>query len=192
MARQDELLSISPYLGLEQPPKSGLSIVRPFDGRAPNQEVNVGEVIDALQFGANHIALTALCAAVALLDGYDTLAIAYAAPAIAEQWQMDASLFGAIFAAHGVGGVLGGAAIGMFADCRGRRAALVGATVLFGVAALATAVSTSFMQLLVCRLLTGAGLAGALANAISLTSWSARCFVNSHLVARSVVSYRRS
>jgi AAHS family 4-hydroxybenzoate transporter-like MFS transporter len=170
MARKDELLSISSYLDLESPPKSGPSIVDPFDGRGPRQEVDVGEVIDALPFGATHAVLTALCAAVALLDGYDTLAIAYAAPAIAEQWRMDTSLFGAIFAGHGVGGVIGGAAIGMFADYRGRRAALVGATVLFGLAALATAVSTSFMQLLIYRLLTGIGLAGALANAISLVS----------------------
>lgn len=170
MTRQDELLSISSYLESVSPPKSGPRIVQPFDGAGPSQKVDVVEVIDALPFGATHAALTALCAAVALLDGYDTLAIAYAAPAIAEQWQMDASLFGAIFAAHGVGGVIGGAGIGMFADHKGRRAALVGATVLFGLAALATAVSTSFVQLLLCRLLTGAGLAGALANAISLTS----------------------
>ena len=170
MARQDELLSISLYLDVESSPKSGSSIVHPFDGSDPRQEVDVSEVIDAMPFSAIHLALTAMCAAVALLDGYDTLAIAYAAPAIAEQWRMDATLFGAIFAAHGVGGVIGGAAIGMFADRKGRRTALAGATVLFGLAALATAVSTSFMQILICRLLTGAGLAGALANAISLTS----------------------
>jgi AAHS family 4-hydroxybenzoate transporter-like MFS transporter len=170
MARKDELLSISSYLDLESPPHSVPSIVHPLDGRAPRQEVDVGEVIDALPFSATHVALTALCAAVALLDGYDTLAIAYAAPAIAEQWHMDARLFGAIFAAHGVGGVMGGATIGMFADHKGRRAALVGATALFGLAALATAASTTFMQLLIWRLVTGAGLAGALANAISLVS----------------------
>jgi AAHS family 4-hydroxybenzoate transporter-like MFS transporter len=57
-----------------------------------------------------------LCAAVALFDGYDTLAISYAAPAIAEQWHSDALVFGPIFASHLIGGIVGGALIGAFAD----------------------------------------------------------------------------
>jgi len=140
------------------------------DFRAQGVPVDVAEFIDATRFGRVHAMVTALCAFVALLDGYDTLAIAYAAPAIAEQWAMDASLFGPIFAAHGVGGTIGGVLIGAFADRKGRRVALCTATVLFGLGALATALATSFTQLLICRLLIGAGLAGALVNAISLVA----------------------
>jgi AAHS family 4-hydroxybenzoate transporter-like MFS transporter len=135
-----------------------------------SRRVDVGEFINAMPFRSVHVILTTLCAAVALLDGFDTLAISYAAPAIAEQWHSDASLFGPIFASHLIGGAIGGALIGTFADLRGRRIALVAATVLFGLSALATALSTNFTQLFICRLLTGAGLAGALVNAISLAS----------------------
>src|SRR5262249_61401879 len=88
--------------------------------------------------------VTALCAFVALLDGYDTLAIAYAAPAIAEQWAVDASLFGPIFAAHGVGGIIGGVLIGAFADGKGRRVALCAAPGLFWPSGLGTGLAPRY------------------------------------------------
>src|SRR5262249_47452183 len=81
-------------------------IADPSNGNKSNQLLDVNEVINALAYGPTHLTLIVLCAAVALLDGYDTLAIAYAAPAIAEQWQLDGTLFGPIFAAHGVGGLV--------------------------------------------------------------------------------------
>jgi len=56
----------------------------------------------------------------------------------------------------------------MLADRKGRRGAVVGATALFGIASLATALATNVTTLMICRFITGVGLAGALGNSISL------------------------
>jgi hypothetical protein len=108
MAKHNKLLSGRSDRNAESPLKIEPAIIHPLDGRALSQEVDAGEVLNAQPFGPAHVALVALCAAVTLLDGYDTLTITYAAPTIAEQWHMDESLFGPNFAAHGVGDIAGG------------------------------------------------------------------------------------
>lgn len=111
-----------------------------------------------------------LCALVALLDGFDTLAITYAAPVIAAEWSVPKEAFGPIFAATFIGAAAGAALFGMAADRCGRRPTVIWATATFGVFALLTPLSWDLASLLVMRGLTGIGLGGALANVIALVA----------------------
>ncbi|WP_238147011.1 MFS transporter [Rhizorhabdus dicambivorans] len=132
---------------------------------------SAGAAVDAgRQDRANCVRAVLLCAAVALLDGFDTQAIAFVAPAIAQDWRIDASLFGAVFGAGLLGLMLGSITLGPLADRFGRRAVIIWSTVAFGAFALLTPLAADVMTLAVLRFLTGLGLGGAVPNIIALTS----------------------
>jgi len=132
--------------------------------------VDVTSVIDSAPIGWFVISIVVLCSAVALLDGFDTLAISYVAPVIATEWKLPKEAFGPIFSAHYVGAAIGAAVFGMLADRWGRRPVIIGSTMLFGVFALFTMLTYDFASLLVVRLLTGLGLGGALSTVIGLVA----------------------
>jgi AAHS family 4-hydroxybenzoate transporter-like MFS transporter len=95
--------------------------------------IDVDASTDAAPISPLRLAVVVLCALVALLDGFDTLAITYAAPVIAQAWQLPKEVFGPIFAAHYAGAAVGAGLFGMFADRFGRRPAIIVATGLFAV-----------------------------------------------------------
>lgn len=61
--------------------------------------VDVTQVIEQTPFGSFQVLIVALCAWIALLDGFDTQSIAYVAPVIAEQWGIRLADLGPIFGA---------------------------------------------------------------------------------------------
>ncbi|HEY4547724.1 MAG TPA: MFS transporter [Pedomonas sp.] len=127
-------------------------------------------VIDQAPFGSFQFRIAALCALIAALDGFDTQAIAYVAPSIAEAWGVDTSAFGPIFGAGLLGLTVGAFVLSPVADKIGRKAVILLCTVIFGLFALLTARATSMEELLVYRFLTGIGLGGAMPNLIALTN----------------------
>ncbi|MBO9651322.1 MAG: hypothetical protein J7605_22705 [Variovorax sp.] len=71
--------------------------------------IDVDAAVDAARTSSLLLTVVALCALVALLDGFDTLAITYAAPVIANAWRLPREAFEPIFAAHYAGAAAGGA-----------------------------------------------------------------------------------
>jgi MFS transporter, AAHS family, 4-hydroxybenzoate transporter len=134
------------------------------------QPVDVVAVLDAAPPNRFTALVVVLCAAVALVDGFDTLAISYVAPVIAAAWSMPKEAFGPIFAAHYIGAAAGAAAFGMLADRYGRRPTIIWATGMFGLFALLTPITWDFASLFTVRCLTGVGLGGAFANVIALVA----------------------
>jgi len=132
--------------------------------------IDIESVIDAAPIGGFIAKIVMLCATVALLDGFDTLAISYVAPVIADAWKLPKQAFGPIFAAHYLGAALGAAMFGVLADRFGRRPVIMACTAIFGIFALSTPLTHDFTSLFVVRALTGLGLGGALSNVISLVS----------------------
>jgi AAHS family 4-hydroxybenzoate transporter-like MFS transporter len=133
-------------------------------------DIDIDALIDAAPINGFIVAIVFLCAGVVLLDGFDTLAISYVAPAISEAWRLPKEAFGPIFAAHYIGAAMGATAFGMLADRYGRRPVIMASTAMFGIFALLTPFTYGFLSLLLVRAMTGIGLGGALSNVISLVA----------------------
>ena len=118
---------------------------------------NAPSASQAMRFGGFQIRITALCALIAMLDGFDTQAIAYVAPSIAKAWALDMAAFGRIFGGGLLGLAIGALALAPAADRFGRKKLLLVCLLLFGVFALLTARAESLNELLAYRVLTSIG-----------------------------------
>ena len=135
-----------------------------------DEPIDVTAVLDGERFGGYRIFIVGLCGVVAMLDGFDTQAIAFVAPVIATEWKMNLSAFGPIFGAGLFGLMIGALVFGPVADRFGRRTVIIVSVAVFGLFALLTAMARSLEMLLLLRFLTGLGLGGAMPNVIAITS----------------------
>jgi AAHS family 4-hydroxybenzoate transporter-like MFS transporter len=131
---------------------------------------DVEAAIDRASFGTYQIVIVAICCAVAMVDGFDTQAIAFVAPVIAASWGVPPADFGAIFGLGLLGGLFGALALGIAGDRWGRKIVLVLSILIFAVMSVATVWTSSTATLAICRILTGIGLGGAMPNILAITS----------------------
>jgi AAHS family 4-hydroxybenzoate transporter-like MFS transporter len=132
--------------------------------------IDVRDFIDQRKFGKYQLAVTAMCALAVFLDGFDTQAIGYVAPAIVKTFHVSRAALAPVFSASLIGLMLGALLGGPLADRIGRRPVLLMGMLVFGVLSLLTASAESIESLLVLRLLTGLGLGSVMPNAVALTS----------------------
>src|SRR6202000_3549638 len=137
-------------------------------GGAP--AIDLVDFIDRQPVGGFQIQVLVACAAVLVLDGFDTQAIGYVAPALAKEWQLSKGALGPVFSAGLFGLMIGALVFGPLADRIGRKKIILFSTAAFGLGAFATAFAQDTNTLLLIRFLTGLGLGGAMPNAIALTS----------------------
>jgi AAHS family 4-hydroxybenzoate transporter-like MFS transporter len=135
-----------------------------------SSSVDVAAFIDQHPVGGFQIRLLLTCAAVLFLDGFDTQAIGYVAPALAKEWGLTKGALGPVFSAGLFGLMIGALVFGPLADRIGRKKIIVFSTLAFGIGALVTAFVQDVNTLLAIRFLTGLGLGGAMPNAIAMTS----------------------
>ena len=132
--------------------------------------IDVADFIDRQPVGGFQFKLLLTCAAVLFLDGFDTQAIGYVAPALAREWGLTKGALGPVFSAGLFGLMIGALLLGPLADRIGRKRIIILSTLAFGICALATAFVHDVNALLAIRFLTGLGLGGAMPNAIAMTS----------------------
>src|SRR3982075_3788676 len=132
--------------------------------------VDVAGFIDRQPVGGFQIKLLLTCAAVVFLDGFDTQAIGYVAPALAKGWGLTKGALGPVFSAGLFGLMIGALVFGPLADRIGRKKIIILSTLAFGIGAVVTAFVQDVNTLLAIRFLTGLGLGGAMPNAIAMTS----------------------
>src|SRR5882672_4375672 len=132
--------------------------------------IDVAAFIDAQPVGGFQIRLLLTCAAVLFLDGFDTQAIGYVAPAVAKEWGLSKGSLGPVFSAGLFGLMIGALLFGPLADRVGRKKIIIFSTLAFGVGTLVTAFVQDVNTLLAIRFLTGLGLGGAMPNAVAMTS----------------------
>ena len=132
--------------------------------------IDVADFIDGQPVGGFQIGLLLTCAAVLVLDGFDTTAIGFVAPSLAKEWALTKGGLGPVFSAGLFGLMIGALALGPLADRIGRKKIIVFSTLTFGIGALATAFVQDVNTLLLIRFLTGLGLGGAMPNTIAMTS----------------------
>ena len=87
-------------------------------GAAP---VDVAAFIDQQPVGGFQIKLLLTCAAVLFLDGFDTQAIGYVAPALAREWGLTKGALGPVFSAGLFGLMIGALVFGPLATASGAR-----------------------------------------------------------------------
>ncbi len=132
--------------------------------------IDVPEFIDGRPVGSFQLRLLLICAAVLFIDGFDTQAIGYVAPALAQEWKLPRGALGPVFSAGLFGLMIGALIFGTIADRIGRKRIIVLSTVAFGVGTLLTIFVQDATWLMALRFLTGLGLGGAMPNAVALTS----------------------
>jgi AAHS family 4-hydroxybenzoate transporter-like MFS transporter len=138
--------------------------------RASPSPVDVAQFIDAQPVGGFQLRLLLTCAAVLFLDGFDTQAIGFVAPALAKEWGVSKAALGPVFSAGLFGLMIGALLFGPLADRIGRKKIIIFSTLAFGIGTLVTAFVQDVDTLLAVRFFTGLGLGGAMPNAIAMTS----------------------
>jgi MFS transporter, AAHS family, 4-hydroxybenzoate transporter len=132
--------------------------------------VDLGALFARGKWTAYQKALTLLAAIAVVFDGFDIQILGFAIPSIMREWHVARGDFALVLAIGLAGMALGSPFAGYFGDRFGRRVALIGCVLLFGVATIATAFCQGLTGLAVLRFLTGIGAGGALPNASTLSA----------------------
>lgn len=130
--------------------------------------IDVGRLVDDQKLGRFTALLLILSFLAMMADGYDILALAYAAPDLVREWGVQRSAMGPVFSA-GLFGILFGAPLfGFLGDRFGRRPAIIGGCAIYGLCTLGAAFAPSLAVLTGLRFLTGIGIGGLMPNTIAL------------------------
>ena len=135
--------------------------------------VHVSRLLDERGISGFHIQLIVWSVLIALFDGYDIAAIALAAPHLVRDWHVDRGSLGPVLAASNIGVLFGSVLFGWIGDRYGRKNALIGSLLLFGLLTWAAAYATSLNHLFWLRLVAGLGIGGVIPNMIAINIESA-------------------
>lgn len=115
------------------------------------------------------IVAVTVCFLLNALDGFDVLAVTFAAPGIAKDWAVGPGAIGIIVSTGLVGMVIGSLTLGQLADRIGRRRQILLCLGIMTIGMFASAFATGVVSLGLLRVLTGLGL-GAMLAAINAMS----------------------
>lgn len=127
-------------------------------------------LIDVAPIGKMQWRVIICCFLVVMMDGFDTAAIGFIAPAIRDHWQLTAGDLAPLFGAGLLGLTAGALLCGPLSDRLGRKRVIEWCVALFGLFSLLSAFSPNLEVLIILRFLTGLGLGGAMPNTITMTS----------------------
>ena len=131
---------------------------------------NIRELINQGPMTRFQVVSVAICVIINMLDGFDVLVMAFTAPALSADWQLNGAQLGVLLSA-GLFGMAGGSLfLAPFADRYGRRAIILLCLVLITAGMALSAAAQGVAQLLALRVLTGIGIGGMLASLNVITS----------------------
>lgn len=112
-------------------------------------------LVSGLGISSLQLRVIALYIAINMLDGFDILAMAYTAPAIAGEWQLDPERLGLLFSL-GLGGMMAGSILlAPLADRFGRRPLILACLIAATASMFAASIAASLPSLGAARVLTG-------------------------------------
>ncbi len=111
-----------------------------------------------------------LAALAILLDGFDGQLIGYAIPVIIQEWGVSREAFAPVVAAGLIGMGIGSVIAGYISDRLGRRVAIIGSVLLFGVATSAIGFSENLATIALLRFVAGLGIGGALPTCTTMSA----------------------
>lgn len=131
---------------------------------AASNERDPRELLLAAPMSTHQIIAVAITVALCALDGFDILAITFAAPGIVAAWGIDRTQLGIVFAVGLAGIAAGSLLVAPLADLIGRRAMILWCLAVMTVGTLLCAFSGSVASLTAYRLLTGLGIGAMIAT----------------------------
>lgn len=140
---------------------------------AGEAEVQVSHFLDEHGMGSFQIRLIAWSVLIAMIDGYDIAAIAFAAPHLIAEWHIPPKSLGLVLSASNFGVLFGSQIFGWLGDRYGRKSALIYANLLFGVLTFAASYSTNLDQMFWLRFFAGLGIGGVIPNVVAINAESA-------------------
>ncbi|MER0650349.1 MFS transporter, partial [Pseudomonas aeruginosa] len=96
------------------------------------ERLDVQAFINAQPLSPYQWRIVLLCFLIVFLDGLDTAAMGFIAPALTQDWGIDRASLGPVMSAALIGMVFGALGSGPLADRYGRKLVLVAAVFLFG------------------------------------------------------------
>src|SRR5579863_1517669 len=136
-------------------------------------EVQVSHFLDEHGLGSFQIKLIVWSVLLAMIDGYDIGAIAFAAPHLIAEWHIPPKALGLVLSASNIGVLFGSQIFGWIGDRYGRKTALIVSNILFGVLTYAAAYSTDLTELSWLRFFAGLGIGGVIPNIVAINAESA-------------------
>jgi len=115
-------------------------------------------------FSEVQIKAITICFIINMLDGFDVLAIAFAASGISAEWGIGAAEIGFMLSSGLIGMVFGSLFLAPFADRIGRRATILACLVVITIGMFGSAFSADMPQMIMSRFITGLGIGGMLAS----------------------------
>jgi benzoate transport len=121
-------------------------------------------------FTGFQVLAVSLCALINVFDGFDAMAIAFTAPAIASEWSLSAGALGIVFSAGYFGMAIGALSLGMLSDRIGRRKMILGSVAVLTLTMSLTSTAASVAELLAYRFAGGLAIGAMLASITALTA----------------------
>jgi MFS transporter, AAHS family, 4-hydroxybenzoate transporter len=135
--------------------------------------VQVSRLLDERGLSSFQIKLIGWSILIAVIDGYDIGAIAFAAPHLIAAWHISPKDLGLVLSASNIGILFGSQIFGWVGDNYGRKTALIASNLLFGALTFAAAYSTDLTELSWLRFFAGLGIGGVIPNVVALNAESA-------------------
>ena len=137
---------------------------RPYASLSPVAQSDPRAILLATPMSRHQIVAVAITVALCALDGFDILAITFAAPGIVAAWGIDRAQLGIVFGVGLFGVAAGSLLIAPLADLIGRRAMILACLLLMSFGMFSSALATSVASLTVYRLITGLGIGAMIAT----------------------------
>ena len=128
------------------------------------------EIIDQQPMSRMQIVAVIMCIFLFALDGFDVLAISFAAPGISTEWNVDRAALGVILAMELIGMGVGSVVLGNMADRIGRRPVALVCLSIMSLGMLLAGMASDVTTLSAYRLFTGFGIGGMLATANAMVA----------------------
>src|SRR5262245_35143165 len=132
--------------------------------------VDVGESIDSGPWTSFQKLGVLLAALSIVLDGFDGQLIGFAIPVIIQEWGVTREDFAPVVATGLIGMGFGSVLAGYVCDRFGRRPAIIGSVLLFGVATSCIGFSENLAMIATFRFLAGLGIGGALPSSSTIAA----------------------
>ena len=133
-------------------------------------KLSVESFIDEQRVSSFQLLTLFLCFLVVAIDGFDTAAVGYVAPALSKDWGITPAELTPLMMVGLFGLMIGALLFGPLSDRYGRKKLLLATVAIFGVTSLLSGFVNDMTQLIILRFATGLGLGGAMPNAITLAS----------------------